>query len=424
MRKFISVLFLCIFTCGIGLSQQNQQVRYVKESVLSNGVKVMLKEDFRTPLVVVGFVFPVGLFNVPIGCQNILKLVAANLINQKLSKYFKTSSISYSIEVHKEYTEVIAIMHPSDLKDFFIAVCENISEISFENLEIQKKQMLIDKKLDEITGVNVFDECLFSAIDVDGINTVNILSSELSITSVTGQKCQDFYDKYFKRSPFTIIISGAVGYKSLIKILQTTVSGLPKRELYTVVNRKYKNFCEKNISVISKFLGNGVGYVYWIPNEIDSKFSDIYFEIFNYRIRKFLLTNSYPIISGCFYYDFSDGGSVQCVYFSPKSDVTLKKVKSSYDELLYRMAEEKISAEELEEISKNAQMDLQFFSSDLIDAYQKICDAYVSGKNANDAYKIAENLKNADPNEVNHFTKEILLPNLLLEIQTRYKADE
>ena len=59
-----------------------------------------------------------------------------------------------------------------------------------------------------------------------------------------------------------------------------------------------------------------------------------------------------------------------------------------------------------------------------MDAYQKICDAYIAGKNANDAYKIAENLKNADPNEINRFTKEVLLPNLLLEIQTRYKADE
>ena len=421
MKKILGFIILSFFTFQIGMCNENREV--VKESTLSNGVKVFLHSDFRTPSGVVGIIFPSGLFNVSSDKRDTLELISENILNEELTKQADSLGASCNVNLRGEFLEISAVLNSEDLKEFLELICTGLSNFKTENFEILKKQKIIDRKLKRIAGENAVTENIFSNIKIKGHKTENVLLNE-SLDNITEDQCKTFYYDYMKKSPMAIVVCGAIDHKRLIKLLQQTVSQLPKKNSILYASMIAENDCRKTVSIVSKFAGNELGYVYRIPMESKADFREIYGTIFSNRLEKFLFDDAYPLISSYDSDNFSKGDTVSCIYLTPKKDVSLNDLKKNYDAFLYGMSEEKISADDLSDISNRVKTELNFLSVNLMREYVRIRNAYLEGKNVNAIYSLADDIKKVDPASINTFTKEVLLPNLLLEFKTRYKADE
>ena len=112
MKKFLSLLFLFFFTTEISFCNQEVNRKFIKESVLSNGVKVFVQEDFRTPVAVVSFIFPIGLLDIPLGENATSILAAGGLVGKKTRNQIDASNGSCEIIVHRNYIKIMATMEP------------------------------------------------------------------------------------------------------------------------------------------------------------------------------------------------------------------------------------------------------------------------------------------------------------------------
>ena len=426
MKKFLSALFLFFFTTEIGFCNQEVSRKFVKESVLSNGVKVFLREDFRTPIAIVSFIIPIGLLDVPLGENATLILAAGGLIGKKTRSRIEASNASCDISVHRSYIKITATMDPDYVREFLELVCEDIgSGIAVaEDLDSAKKRMILKRKLEKIHGAGVVYESVFPNIKVRGKNTENVLMTEEIINSVTEDKCRNFYNNYLRTCPMTVVVIGAVGYKSLIKSLQATVSKLPKRKEIPFASYEFETQCEKTVSVSSKFARDSIGYVYKIPAGTNMNFLNIYFSIFFERLRKFLQFNSYPILAGYSVDDFQAGDLCRLLYLSPKGDVSFDELKLGYELLLRSMSKEKVTPEELNKIAEQTDLINKIDLVNLYSILDDICVAYMYGYDPNNMYSLAAEIKKVDPESISKFTNETLLPNLIMKVVSKYRADK
>ena len=426
MKKFLSVLFSLFFITEISFCNQEVSRKFVKESVLSNGVKVFIREDFRTPIAIVSFIIPIGLMDVPLGENATLILASGGLISKKTQKKFEAENCSCDISAHRSYIKITATMDPDYIDEFLQSACEDIGSGigAAEDLANTKKRMILKKKLEKIHGAGVVFESVFPNIKVRGKNTENVLLTEEIINSVTEDKCKKFYADYLRPSPMAVIVVGAVGYKSLIKSLQNTVSRLPKRKERPFSPCEFETSCEKTVSVSSKFARDSIGYVYKIPAGTNMNFLNVYFSIFFDRLTKFLQTNSYPILAGYSTDDFQAGDLCRLLYLSPKRDVSFEELKLGYELLLRSMSREKVTPEELTKISERISQETKI---DLVNLYSILEDvriAYLFGYDPNNSYSLATEIKKADPELISKFTNESFIPNLIMKIVSKYRADK
>ena len=145
MKKFLSVLFSLFFITEISFCNQEVSRKFVKESVLSNGVKVFIREDFRTPIAIVSFIIPIGLMDVPLGENATLILASGGLISKKTQKKFEAENCSCDISAHRSYIKITATMDPDYIDEFLQSACEDIGSGigAAEDLANTKKRMIL-----------------------------------------------------------------------------------------------------------------------------------------------------------------------------------------------------------------------------------------------------------------------------------------
>ena len=133
---------------------------------------------------------------------------------------------------------------------------------------------------------------------------------------------------------------------------------------------------------------------------------------------------SHPILFGYSIDDFKAGDLCRLLYLFPKSDVSFEELKLGYELLLHSMSKEKVTDDELTKISEQMDLINKIDSVNLYSRLDEIIVAYLYGYDPNNSYLLSSEIKKADPELISKFTNETLLPNLIMKVINKYRADK
>jgi predicted Zn-dependent peptidase len=404
----LAASFLLFFQQSFGVSSWESGLR---KCVLSNGVDVILHENFRMPVVVVGIIFHVGYFHAPISKQGVNDLVAANLIDQKSRMKLSDVGVLYEINSYGAHTEILAMMAPKHLKRFFQIISE--SSFSVKNLETLKKQMCVNNKLARYCFEDAVHNEIFSNIKYKNSNFGGAVFNEQALSAVSSADVKDFFEEHYKKCHLSVVICGAVGHKNLIKILQSTVCNLPPRR--KVSHDRCLDRIPKNITIESKYAGRSVRYFYKISKE-DVPLFEAFSKILNYELFRFFEKTN-KIIFDYKNHNIATNGDCICgIVFYPKSDVSLSDFQRAYEIFVHRLCGQEFSEDDLEKARRYADYSRQFLLGDLYDVYRRVKNDYLNGLNSETEIHNSK--------QFNSFAEKLFRQNLTLQIITRYRPDK
>jgi hypothetical protein len=211
----------------------------------------------------------------------------------------------------------------------------------------------------------------------------------------------------------SVVVSGAVGYKKLIKVLQSTVCNLLPRE--SVSADVCENRIFKEVYIESKYVGRSLHYFYKIPKE-DLAPERAFFRIFRYELFDFLQKPG-SLISHYSCDDIiSNGDCIREAIFYPRADVSIADFQRFYENFTDRICRQEITPDVFEKIKTLNDYSLQFLMSDLYAVYTKIKNDHLNG--------VEEELEFNDSKQFNSFGEKILKQNFILKIVTKYRPDK
>jgi hypothetical protein len=402
------------------LAVSNLKVGPIRELVLNNRINAFLYEDFRMPIVIVEIIFDTGSFHDPVNKQGISNIIAENIVSSRLHRQLQALGISCYANATGEYTKIIAEMHPKRVKNFFSTIYRNISRFSIENLEILKKQMIIDRKLSSYNSEDYIANVIFAHVNLKNANTTNLIFNEQSLSSISKNDVRRFFNKNYKNAHLSVIVSGAIGYKNFVKVLQSTFGNLASRRAISF--NHYKNCIFKDVRIENKHLQRSARYFYVIHQ--NSGFLDAFFSVFDYEMFKFF-KKANPIISDYYMQDIiNHGDCVREICLIPKRDISLKKMQEIYEIFVKRMCKKHFSSDFLASCALTEKYSGQFLFCDLHNVCSHIKNSYLSDKNVNSIYEIENDIQNIDQNSIKTLSQKILQQNLVLKITTQYKSDK
>lgn len=388
----------------------------VKEFTLRNGINVILHEDFRMPIVLVGVIFHVGSVDAPIDKSGITEIVAANLINKKTHNSFIKSGISFETTAFCEYTEIFAKMNPKKIKEFFNQICFLFSDIHVENLDMYKKQMIIENKLNNCSLNNALADNIFSNID-----SRNILN-ESSLLSITNDDVISFYAEKFQTCKVTIIVVGSVDYRNLIKTLRASISNISDRKQKIITknnNRKYRD-----ILLESKYTRNSARYIYSLPSYENKKLEEVFLSVLHDEVFRFFCKN-HSLLS---YYNmenvFNRGDGVWLFSLFPKKDISINELQKFYNVFIKKMITIPLEPKRLSRIAALKKMETQILFSNLFAVYQNVKNAYMRKLDLTSIYTISDDIKQSDSEMIRSFAEKFFHKDLFSTVITRFRSDK
>jgi hypothetical protein len=362
------------------------------------------------PVVIVGIIFHTGFLHTPLHQKPITTLIAKNFISNATYLKLLELGIPHWVNVHGAYTEVVAEMNPKYLNKFLQIMCEN--EFIVKNFEVLKKQLLINGKLAHNCHLNEVTDKVSTEIHYKNFNINNVFN-EAALIALTQQDVEKYFDQYYKLCPMSIIVSGAVGYKKLIKVLQSTICNQPPRD--SISTDQCVNQFSKDVCIENKYVGRTVQYFYKFSNE-KLAWEDAFFHILSHELFAFFRKSC----SLVFDYDFADiisnGDGVRQIVLFPKSDVSLADLQRAYEAFVNRICEQEISADTFQKIKLFSDYSQQFLASNLWTMYAKIKNNHLNG--------VSEKMEFSESAPFNSFCEKILKQSLILKIVTKYKSDK
>jgi hypothetical protein len=362
------------------------------------------------PVVLVGIIFHTGSFDVPLHKQGVANLIAENLISRDTYLKLKELGIFCEVKIHEKYTEIVAKMNPRHVKTFFQIIRNN--RFVLENLEILKKQIIINQKLAHNCFGDAISNEISAHIQYKNSNINNVFNEKI-FSSISAKDAEEYFDQYYQRCHQSIIVSGAIGHKNLIKAVESTLGGQPSR--LPVSSDSCINQIMKEIDIESKYVERSLRYFYKVPRE-DLILADSYFYIFNRQLFGFL-EKAYPIIRNheCFY-TVSSGDCIREIVLYPKSDVSLTDLQKMYEIFVDRICRQEISEETLSKIQFLRSYSKQFLSADLYAIYSKIKNDYLN--------QVEAEVEINNSRQFNQLSEKLLKNNPVLKITTRYRVDK
>ncbi|MDR2781152.1 MAG: hypothetical protein LBB21_01670 [Holosporaceae bacterium] len=409
MIRLLAILLL-FFAQSFDCNSFRSSEKKTQKCVLSNGVNVVLYEDFRMPVVIVGLIFHTGSFDAPDHQKNITSIIAENFIDEITHKKMLDLGISYDVNVSGRYTEVIAKMNPKYITKFLQIMCEN--EFSLKNFNVLKKQLVINGNLAHNCHQNTVYNKVLTEIRYKNFSVDEVFNEE-KLASITFDDVIKYFEKHYKRCHMSIVVSGAIGYKNLIKVLQSTICNRPPSEF--VSNDVCLNQIFKEIYIENKYVSRSVRYFYKISSE-DMPLERAFFRIFDSELLDFFKKSNAMISDYSCFNIISNGYCIRQIIFYPKPDVSLVDFQKAYDIFVDRICRREIAPDTLKKIKLLDSYAQQFLSSDLRAVYLKIRDNYLNG--------LDEKIDICDTKQFNLFGERILKQNLILKIVTKYKPDK
>jgi hypothetical protein len=400
------MLFMQLFAYG---SAGNNEKK-VKKCVLSNGVDVILYEDFSMPAVIVGIIFHTGSFDAPKHQKMITSLIAQNFISDITHTRLLNSGISYKVNVHGFYTEIVAVMNPKHINKFFQTICDN--EFIVKNFDLLKKRQLICEQLARSCHQNDISDKISTEIRYKN-SDINNVFNESAFFSIKLQDVENYFERYYKKCHLSVVVSGAVGYKNLIKVMQSSVCNLPPRD--SVSNDLCENNMSKDVCIENKYVGRSVRYFYKISKE-DLAAENSFFSVLNNELFGFFKKSGAAISDYCIVDEINSGDCVRQIVFYPKPDVSLEDFQRAYKIFTDRICAREITSDVFEKVKLTKSYLQQFLRTDLYSVYAKIKNDHLK--------KIDEETEIVDSKQFNSFCDKFFKQNLILKIITKYKPDK
>lgn len=400
MKRFFKIA-LSFFVFQFALCANNATETDFKEIALSNNINVLLHEDFRSPIVVVEVTFHVREIDEPLNKYALREIISANLVDAAMHNKLSQIGAEYYVCASDFGIEFYARVNSEHLKELFLLICEIAARenIKIQHIDITKTALMIEEQLAEIYKVRAASDNVFSLFDRKWPYDKRALSS------VTETDVMDFINDRVRNCHISIIVCGAVGYKSLLKILQSSVSNLSSRETKPEYKDKIQPVnCE--ISIKDKYISNGVQYVYYTPS-ISKKDLQVFWEIVHKEIFRFLSKTS-KVIRG---YHVNRVprmlGNLYIVTLLPKSDVSIEEVKKLYQSFTQRMCNVSLTPERISEIAQITDTENKIKLSDLENICSLISEGYVGSIDLATAINLSTEISKTPPEKIKSIASSI-----------------
>ncbi|GHU17585.1 hypothetical protein FACS189472_04700 [Alphaproteobacteria bacterium] len=423
MIKRIAYILLVLsqisaFSC-YGLGDRKDTGGKIVKCTLKNGIEVALYCDFKMEEVVVCIVFHVGRIDAPIDKGAITDVICDNIVNTKLHRQFQDLGIRYEICSSDFSTRIVAHMHPENLDKFFSVLSKSLDGIVVENLEMYKKQWISEYKLRSYCCDDTVDNHIRANVKFSDESTLPVFS-EQSIDSITESDVKLFYKNNFINCPLTIIVSGAVGHKSLRKMLRDSFSDLPPRKARTY--REPQKIEYRDILIENQYMGTSIRYGYVLSAEENSKFGETFDHMLSHEMQKFFC-GVYPLCDFCISTPAGNGGCLKLITLYPKYDISLKTLANSYGAFVRKMSTMEITPDSIKKIAERESMDNSFVFANLGTMYNVILDAFINGMDVNHIYSIANDIIAVNTKEFRAFVEKMFRQNPIFRITTKFKRD-
>ncbi|MDR2107204.1 MAG: hypothetical protein LBO73_01630 [Holosporaceae bacterium] len=408
LKKTIGFSFLIFFGQIFGAAVGSGTRSKPQKCILSNGADVVLQEDFRMPtLVIAGIIFHTGSLNVPADKRGITDLIAENLIDENVFLRLRNRGIICKTRVFENHTEILAEMNPENLEFFFQTVCENCFSVT--DLEILKKQKIIEAKVKRISFEDAVADEISSRISFGNRRAENVFN-EKALLSVSRDDMKK-YAEYLNKSHISVIVCGAVGYKNLIKVMQSTVCNLPSGHKVPPLRPFLTDKISAEITLENSRLNRSVQYIYAIARE-NMPAAESFFCIFDLEAFRFFEKTNDAIHN--FHNYASNDGSYRKIVFYPKQDVSTDEFQKMYELFINRICKRGIAKKV---ISKAAVLKSTASSaSDLYDLYLKTRNNHLN--------EVQEETEINNSKQFSEFCQKNLKQKPVLKIITKYRSDK
>lgn len=410
MRNFLCALLLAVFPLVSSADTSDN----LYEFPLSNGINVALYEDFNFPIVMVGIIYDVGALDAPKKMQGSIGEFAKKfLIPSKTRSKFIENGITYTLNIHEGYTELIGEMHPKNVKAFFSAVTEFAPEQGKIDYERQQISLLHDiRKINELDVIK--NVCLGSLSKV----TPLLIFNKQGINGISSEELFHFLEK-FNTCNIKIVVCGAISHGGLIKAMKNSVCTMSQRR--QIVSRSFEKGEKKEIHVRGRQRNNALHFYYLLPTSFDK--SEAYWYIFNELLTEFF-QNEYAyardiISQPCMHY----GNTVWEISLYPKSDISLNKLQKLYTAFTAKVLNTPLQKEFLVSIADNAKNDLKFVKTDLNQLYEIIKETMLNNRDVKDTFGYVNEITEIPPRKFKKTTSAMIKKNNLLKIIEKYRDD-
>jgi predicted Zn-dependent peptidase len=401
----------------ISFAKNNE--KKVQECILQNGVRVVLHEDFKMPMVVIGIVFHLGKAEAPPNKFGMIDLIEKKLINSELHDVFYDLGINYCTSSDYFCTKIVASMNPESARDFFIQMCKVMLEISVEDLEICKKQLVLEYKLSSYCGQDALANNIAANVQFSNGNTLPMFQ-EQELNSITESDVKLFYKNNFRYCPVTVIVSGAIGYKSLLKMLHNSFSNLPRRRARSSIPLATSSL--KDVLLENKFMGNAIIYAYALSPDENMKFGNFFDHILLHEMKKYF--NGIYKIANCSLDDIGQNGwSIKLITLERRSTVSLEGLSDIYRAFIKRICALGISPESLKKVAARKRVYDCITFANLGDAYHSMLYECLANRDINGTYFSADGLEAINLKEFRAFVENFFQQNALFKIMTKFKLD-
>ena len=376
---------------------------------LSNGIDVLLCENFRSPVVFVGIIFHVKSTDEPSQKIGLRELFAVNFINKEMRAKLYEYGITYKMLVDGSSVEIIATMNPDRLEDFFSIIYETISsDIQITNLEVTKKEICLRERVSTIYKENALGN------NVAAFANPNRVFNENAFKSISEDDIKKFFEDKIRTCYISAKLCGAVSCKKLVKIFQKSISKLTTRNVQPEHTKK-KMSMVRDVLIENKYASNGIAHIYSVPPE-NKKLCAAFIKVFQSELYQYFsrinkaASCSVSLVS-------SPDDSLYSVFISPKSDRSIKQIENLYESFVHRMSHVEIKPNRLAEIAEIAKMEKTISSVDFSYIYQLLKKCKTKNEKTN--INTSLDLENITPSDLNVFAN-IVFENLIAKIKTQF----
>jgi predicted Zn-dependent peptidase len=391
----------------------------VQECTLQNGIKVVLHEDFKMPMVIIGIVFHISKADTPPNKFGLIDIIGRELINSELYDIFFSLGINYLIGSNYFCIQIAASMNPKNARDFFAQMYKVMLDISVEDLEIYKKQLALKYKLSSYCGDDALSNNIAANVRLSNGYTLPMFQ-EQELNSITESDVKLFYRDNFCHCPVTVVVSGAIGYKSLLKILHNSLGNLPPRKRRSAISLAPTSF--NNVLLKNKFMSNTISYAYILSPDDNVKFGNFFDSLLRHEMIKYF-NGIYPIVD-CSVIDLLQNGcSIKLINMAQESYVSLEKLDDIYRAFIRRICTLGISPESLERIAAQKERYDLVISTDLEEVYSNMLYDSLSNRGVDGTYSSAEGMRAINLKEFRAFLEKFFQQNALFKIMTKFELD-
>lgn len=419
MRSSLIGLLFTQILCVNAEENLDNQTDFLYKTEFNNGVNVILCEDFKMPIAIIGIIFDIGEVDNPVGNFAMVQLVADNLVSKELNDQLLLIGADYSINVTDRYTEIFVTLPPRYIKKFFNLISEELKNIKIQNMRAAKNTIALQYKMRSQHFKNAVTDNIFANIYLNR-KKPGLIFNEHEMKKITESAVKNFFFDHYVDCSLTIIVAGAVGRKKLVKVLHSSIGKMPPRKSMRALKNITAN--HKEVMIANKFLNNSLFYIYKIPQEFNTSFLNAFLNIFSYELFTYL-QKLQPMLNDFNINTFlNQKDSLLYVTLEPKFNISFNEIINAYEYVISRILTQKFSDDYLEKLSNNIKNRYIIKYNNLYKKYAKLKDAYLSLNGTKNIFNTSDQIKNANEDVIKSYTSEIFLNNFIMRITTKHRT--